>query len=173
MAVKQMQEPEYDEFNSPIPGQSLTDEPGKWAWEQPPRYSKVEDVADVLMERLFEKENTKQILTMLDSGIPVEGVAKTILFTGFAEGEYSPDVMILLGRLVFEAILTIGMIGKVGDLKIRLSPEEKEKDDFNFEMAQIKFAQKMANKPKKKEEVKEDKEQDAMGIMAKPMEEEE
>jgi len=31
----------------------------------------------------------------------------------------------------------------------------------------------MANKPKKKEEVKEDKEQDAMGIMARPMEDKE
>jgi len=81
--------------------------------------------------------------------------------------------MILLGRLVFEAILTIGMIGKIDNLKIKLTPDEKENDDFNFEMAQLKFAQKMANKPKKKEEVKEDKEQDAIGIMAKPMEDEE
>ena len=40
-------------------------------------------------------------------------------------------------------------------------------------MAQLKFAQKMADKPKKKEEVKEDKEQDAMGIRASPMEDKE
>ena len=173
MAIQPIKEPDYDEFNAPIPGQALTDEPGKWAWENPPRYSRVDEVADILMERLFEKGNTKQILTMLDSGVPVEGVAKTILFTGFAEGEYSPDVMILLGRLVFEAILTIGMIGKIDNLKIKLTPDEKENDDFNFEMAQLKFAQKMADKPKKKEEVKEDKEQDAMGIMARPMEDKE
>jgi len=78
MAVQQIKEPDYDEFNAPIAGQSLTDEPGKWAWENPPRYSRVDEVADILMERLFEKGNTKQILTMLDSGVPVEGVAKTL-----------------------------------------------------------------------------------------------
>jgi hypothetical protein len=30
-------QPEFDPFNTPIPGQSLTDEPGNYPWEHPPR----------------------------------------------------------------------------------------------------------------------------------------
>ncbi len=29
----------FDPFDVPIPGESLTDEPGKWPWEQPPKYT--------------------------------------------------------------------------------------------------------------------------------------
>ena len=35
-----------DQLDAPIPGQSLTDEPGKWAWERPARFSSVEECFD-------------------------------------------------------------------------------------------------------------------------------
>ena len=31
-----IKQPEYDPFDAPIPGQSLTDEPGNYPWEHPP-----------------------------------------------------------------------------------------------------------------------------------------
>jgi len=170
MAKPQIPEMEYDEFNAPIPGQSLTDEPGKNAWERPPRYAKVEEVADLLMEKIFQKENVERIIMMLEAGVPVEGVAKTIIFSGFSEGQFTPDIGVLVGRLVFEAILTIGMISEVKNLKITLKPQDTEKNNFEFEMGQLKFAKEIADRPKegdKKEVAKEENK----GLMAKPMEE--
>ena len=42
-----IQESEYDEFSAPIPGQSLTDEPQNYPWEQPPRYTDFEEIAEI------------------------------------------------------------------------------------------------------------------------------
>lgn len=174
MARPQPPELEYDEFSASIPGESLTKEPGSASWETPPRYTQVEDVADILMKKIFEKENTKRIMMMLDAGIPVEGVAKTILFAGFSEGQFTPDVAILVGRLVFEAILTVGVIGKVENLRITLEPQNRENDDFEFEMGQLKFAKKIADNGVDVEEKEADKEDtENSGLMARPMEDEE
>ena len=52
MARPQPPELEYDEFSASIPGESLTKEPGSASWETPPRYTQVEDVADILMKKM-------------------------------------------------------------------------------------------------------------------------
>ena len=57
-----MQEPQYDKFSAPIPGQSLTDTPGKWAWEQPPQFTSFEEAADATMQRMFTNKNTKNVI---------------------------------------------------------------------------------------------------------------
>ena len=170
MAKPQVPEMEYDAFNAPVPGQSLTDAPGGNAWERPPRYTKVGEVADVLMKKIFQKENVRQTLIMLDSGLSVEAVAKTILFAGFSEGQFTPDVAILVGRLVFEAVLTIGIIGEIKNLKITIKPQDREKNDFEFEMGQLKFAKSIAERTKSngKKDIKEKNKEANMGLMTRP-----
>jgi len=173
MAEPIVPEMEYDEFNSPIPGQSLTDEPGNAKWENPPRYTKVEEVSEMIMKKVFNKEAVKNILMMLEAGIPVEGVARTIVFAGYAEGQYNPDVGVLIARLTFEAVLTIGVVGKVKNLKITLKPKDTEKNDFAFEMGQLKFAKEIADNMGKQDLKKADdetiKEMGGISLMSKPM----
>ena len=41
-----------DQLDAPIPGQSLTDEPGKWAWERPARFSSVEECLDYVVNQI-------------------------------------------------------------------------------------------------------------------------
>ena len=171
MAEQQIPEMEYDEFSAPIPGQSLTDEPGNAKWENPPRYAKVDEVADVLMKRIFNKKSVKNILMMLEAGIPVEGVARTIVFAGYSEGQYNSDVGVLIARLAFESVLTIGLLGKVKNLKITLKPQDQDDNDFEFEMGQLKFAKEIAEKmgskdTEKKEEVVEETNNES--LMARP-----
>ena len=43
-------------FDAPIPGQSLTDEPGNYPWEHSPQYPTVEDASHVIWERLHREE---------------------------------------------------------------------------------------------------------------------
>ena len=164
----QVPEMEYDEFNAPIPGQSLTDEPGNAKWENPPRYAKVDEVSNVLMKKIFNKKSVKNILMMLEAGVPVEGVARTIVFAGYAEGQYNPDVGVLIARLAFEAVLTIGIVGKVKNLKITLKSKDKDNNDFEFEMGQLRFAKEIADKMGKKEEVKKEDKDNNVSLMARP-----
>ena len=169
MAEQQIPEMEYEEFNAPIPGQSLTDDPGNAKWENPPRYADIGEVSTVLMKKIFNKKSVKNILMMLEAGVPVEGVARTIVFAGYAEGQYNPDV-------AFESVLTIGVVGKVKNLKITLKPRDEDKNDFEFEMGQLKFAKEIAEKMGKKDTKDADEgtteEMDNMSLMSRPTTEE-
>jgi len=176
MAEQQIPEMEYEEFNAPIPGQSLTDDPGNAKWENPPRYADIGEVSTVLMKKIFNKKSVKNILMMLEAGVPVEGVARTIVFAGYAEGQYNPDVGVLIARIAFESVLTIGVVGKVKNLKITLKPRDEDKNDFEFEMGQLKFAKEIAEKMGKKDTKDADEgtteEMDNMSLMSRPTMEE-
>ena len=39
---------------------------------------------------------------MLDSGVPVEGIVRTIVFAGFMEGKYTPDVGFILAEPIMK-----------------------------------------------------------------------
>jgi len=79
-------------FDTPVPGQSLTDEPGNYPWEHPPTYVTSDGAADHLWNRMSEPEFAEQIIAMLDAGVPVEAIGRTVLFGGFLKGKFSPDV---------------------------------------------------------------------------------
>ena len=169
-------EPEYDRFSTPIPGQSLTDEPGKWSWEQPPQFASLEEAADATMQRLFTDKNSKNIIMMLEAGVPVEGIARSIVFAGFQAGAYSVDVALMLTPMVTEAVLTIGTIAEVKDMKLSMKPKSQKQDNFEVGMADAKFVKFLSERTQKDltkvKEVQEQDEKPATGLMSRPTEEE-
>ena len=62
-------------FDTPIPGQSLTDEPGNYPWEHPATYVTTDGAADHLWNRMSEPEFAEQIIAMLDAGVPGAGMS--------------------------------------------------------------------------------------------------
>ena len=79
-------------FDAPIPGQSLTDTPGNSSWEHPPQFAKVEAAAEYIWDRLHSEEMLDQVITLLRNNVPVEALVRMVLFGGFSEGKWSPDV---------------------------------------------------------------------------------
>ena len=73
-------------FDAPIPGQSLTNTPGNYPWEHPPQYTNIKEASEYVWDVLHKEKNADQVLTFLKNGIPVEAIARTILFGGFMEG---------------------------------------------------------------------------------------
>ena len=169
-----IQESEYDEFSAPIPGQSLTDEPQNYPWEQPPRYTDFEEIAELTMAKIFSKKNTKNIIMMLEAGIPVEGVARSIVFGGFLEGQYSVDIALLLTKVVFEAVMTIAGVAKVDDLRLTVNNDDEIQNDFEVSMADSKFRRELEKRTET--DLKEIKQQTpkevepTMGLMTRPSE---
>ena len=56
-----MKEQEYKEgvgnpFDSPVPGQSLTDTPGNYPWEHPPQFVDPEEATEYIWVTLHRKE---------------------------------------------------------------------------------------------------------------------
>lgn len=115
-------------FDTPIPGQSLTDEPGNYPWEHPPQYVTTDGAADHLWNRMSEPEFAEQIIAMLDAGVPVEAIGRTVLFGGFLKGKFSPDVAFIIAEPVMKMIATIGVIAGVKDIKMSMDDITNKKE---------------------------------------------
>ena len=115
-------------FDTPVPGQSLTDEPGNYPWEHPPQYVTTDGAADHLWNKMSEPEFAEQIIAMLDAGVPVEAIGRTVLFGGFLKGKFSPDVAFIIAEPVMKMIATIGVIAGVKDIKMSMDDITNKKE---------------------------------------------
>lgn len=95
-------------FDAAIPGQSLTAELGSRPWQQPAQYTTVEEALDYYIPRLQSDEVSKQLLDVLEMGIPVTTVANTMQLGSVMEGKHSVDVGMLILPVLVELIMLIG-----------------------------------------------------------------
>ena len=160
-------------FDSPIPGESLTKTPGNAAWENPPQYVNVDEASEYIWEKLHEEKFLDQVVSFLANDVPIEAIARMILFGGFVEGKWTPDVAILLSEVVFKQIMAIGMNAGVKNMKMFLkdtSNNQFHKEFIQFKMEKDKLQKTPDDKKIKKfvEEVK--KELEPSGLMEKETE---
>lgn len=94
-------------FGRPIPGQSLTDKYRNSAWQSPPQHVELDKALDYLFDKLTERYQLKQLLHIFDSGMSVEAITRTILFTGFTQGKWTPTLMMMLYRPLLLLIATL------------------------------------------------------------------
>ena len=140
--MDKFREAENNPFDAPVPGQSLTDTPGNYPWEHSPQYTDTSEAADYVWDRLSQPEFAEQVIAMLDAGIPVEAIGRIIIFAGFTEGKWTPDVAFIIAEPVMKMIAAVGIHG--GVKKFRMSMQDltnekqmqsiskikKNKDDF-------------------------------------------
>jgi len=117
--MDQLKEAPNNPFDAPVPGQSMTDKPGSAAWEHPPQYTNTAEAADFVWDQLSTPEFAEQVIAMLDAGIPVEAIGRIILFGGFTEGKWTPDVAFIIAEPVMKMIVAVGLQG--GVKKFRMS----------------------------------------------------
>ena len=120
--MDQFKEGQDNPFDAPVPGQGLTDNPGNYPWEHPPQYTDTEEATDFLWDRLHRPEFAEQVIAMLDAGIPVEALGRIIIFNGFMEGKWTPDVAFIIAEPLMKMIATMGM--RAGVDNIRMSMED-------------------------------------------------
>lgn len=125
----------FDKINalSAPPGHSLTDEPGRWAWERPPVYADPNDAIDYLTDAIEDDPKQRDgILKLLLAGITVEEMVNQIAFKGFMYGYYSPDVAYLIkpaiGIFLYNMALEEGFEPQMFVEKM----EDEEVDDVAF-----------------------------------------
>ena len=155
-------QPEFDPFSAPIPGQSLTDEPGNYPWEHAPKNTDPETIVNDLFMRMTQPE---ALLVMLDAGVPVEAIVRVMVFTGFAEGEFNPDVGFIIIEPLMEAVATIGLRAGVKNLKLSISDTGNK--DFRKTMSELKLANEQKEMPMPAKEIENKK---PKGLLAKPEE---
>lgn len=81
-----------DRFMKPVPGWSLTQPPGKWPWEQPPRSVDPDEVVEKLITRMQEPKVEENYVKLMFAGVSIEEIVHSVSVAGFMNGEFSPDV---------------------------------------------------------------------------------
>ena len=168
--MDELKESPNNPFDAPVPGQSLTDKPGSAAWEHPPQYTNTAEAADFIWNQLSSPEFAEQVIGMLDAGIPVEAIARVILFGGFTNGKWSPDVAFIIAEPVMKMIATVGFLGGVKKLRISID-DMTNKNELNSIMDIKNKKEKFAKAAKNIAEDKPKIEQ--KGLMAAPQPEQE
>ena len=164
-------EVEYSPFDTPVPGQSLTEEPGNYPWEHAPQFTDVQEVMDNLYDSLTRPKNAQQLIAMLDAGVPVEAVVRVITFAGFMEGKFNPDVGFTIIEPLMNLVSAIGI--RAGVDKLKLSLEDLSNQEFISDMADLKDANEEIAKISKNIATDTPKAKKPQGLLAKPQTQEE
>ena len=168
MALERQQNP----FDAPVPGQSLTDSPKNYMWENPSRFSKIEDASIHIWERLQRKDTLAKIIMMLETGVSVESLTRVIIFSGFMEGAFSVDLAILLTPVVQKMITSIGKAAGIKEIKLTRPKQKKTQKVLQDIFKSKNFAddiRRMESSKKKEKENEEEEEMEEMnkGLMAR------
>ena len=79
------------------------------------------EASEYIWDKLTEPLFAQQVIAMLDAGIPVEAITRIIIFSGFSEGKWTPDVGFMLAETVVKMVATIGFTGGVKKFKISMT----------------------------------------------------
>lgn len=107
-------------MSGPVPGQSLTHAPKNNAWEKPAQFHTPEDAMNFLMNQILQPQNTKQMLGMMDAGMPIEAIARSVIFTGFSTGKWTPDTGMLIYKPFMLTLIALAHRAGINDVPITM-----------------------------------------------------
>ena len=103
-------------FSAPTPGESLTtptDMPK--AWERPPQYIDQGNAMEAVYMELTQIENLKKLIDLIDEGTALDEIAQVVLYKGYSEGKWNPDLMMLLIEPTLYLLIAIADYADIKD----------------------------------------------------------
>ena len=131
-----MEQKQYDQegleflgqMQRPIPGQSLTNSPDSpYPWEQPPEFTETQPAIESLYVSLTEDDAYEAIVDLIDADNTIADAAQVVLYAGFEEGLWNPDLMTLLIEPTMYLIM--GLVERAGRLEYKIDREPEVEDE--------------------------------------------
>jgi hypothetical protein len=113
-------------LSAPIPGQSLTVEPGSVPWEQPPQYTTLAEVVGFYTEKMDNPDVILELLDVIERDIPILTIVNTFTKTSLMNGYHTVDLGFLVTPILVEMIKTIA---ELNDVPYVISYEDKNKKE--------------------------------------------
>lgn len=113
-------------MTAPIPGMSLTREPGNAPYEQPPLYNTAEEALAFYMEMLNDEDKVDDVLFTLENGYPVEALVDAMTSVGVMEGYHTVDVKILVAPVLHEWFVNLATASGIS-FKETVGPSREER----------------------------------------------
>jgi len=130
------------QFEKPIPGSSLTssvDNPKPF--EKAPEITKQADGINYLFLKLTDEEQYPKVMSSIREGVPLSEIAQLVLFEGFSQGKWNPDMVLLL----FEPLIYMLMaLSEKVQIEYVLYPNEEKDDEVLDEEQSVELLRKIA-----------------------------
>ena len=122
----QFEEKGVNPFNAPIPGESLTSPPSmQKGWERPPEHTDQYEAMESLYMELTDEDELFDLIKLIDDRQPLDEIAQIILYRGYTQGMYSPDLMLML---IEPTLYLLIAIADYADIKDYVLYEGEEND---------------------------------------------
>lgn len=95
-------------LSGPIPGMSLTTEPGNRPWENPPQIVKLEDAVEFYAEKILDPDKQDAILNAFAEEISIESMADMITTSAVMDGIHTIDLAVLVNPVIQEMFRYVG-----------------------------------------------------------------
>jgi len=118
-------------FERRIPGQSLTNDPeNPKAFEKPPQYTDRTEVLENYFEMLTEEETYLSIMDSLEEGVTVMEIVQVLIFQGFQDGLFNPDMMLMVAEPL---AYMIAALAERADVDFVIMNDDEDEDDEDEE----------------------------------------
>jgi hypothetical protein len=118
-------------LSAPIAGQSLTDTPKNYPWENPPQMADYEEVTKYYIGRLADQDVMDDLAVLFDGGMPITPLVESITTMGVMEGLHTVDVSLIvapvLHAFIKASMLEYGIDAKDDTYNPERDPTEREK----------------------------------------------
>mgnify|MGYP003127961289 FL=1 len=111
-------------FSAPTPGESLTtptDMPK--AWERPPQFIDQGNAMEAVYMELTEIDNLRKLIDLIDEGTALDEIAQVVLYKGYTEGKWTPDLMMLLIEPTLYLLIAIADYADIKDYTLYTGEE--------------------------------------------------
>jgi hypothetical protein len=176
--------PQVDAGNlsGPVPGMSLTTEPGNRPWENPPQIVKIEDAVEFYSEKILDPEKQDAILNAFAEDISIESMADMITTSAVMDGIHTIDLAVLVNPVIQEMFRYVGDANGIKytdsfeelDKQKRIPAHEARKivEEIAKEMDAGKVPPIPSTAPRTEMPMEAEAPMPRRGLMAKPMSEE-
>ena len=98
---------EVSNFGAPIPGQSLFSAPGERPWERPSELNTVDEALSFYFTSMRDPEIIDDLMTVVDMGIPLEPIVKTMYMSSVMRGLHNLDVGLIVAPVLTEFLAAV------------------------------------------------------------------
>lgn len=105
----------FSYLNGPVPGMSLTSEPGNRPWENPPELVTIEEAIEYYADKILRADPIvmDNVLDILEAGIPIRNMANILQTTSVMQGRHTLDVGFLVAPVIEEMLMSVCDINNV------------------------------------------------------------
>lgn len=147
------------------PGNSWTDAPKTWPWQNPPKLVNVDEIAQQYIDRMSSNTMINSMLDVLDTNVPLASMAEAMMLSGVGAGIHTIDAGILVMPVIIEMLKTAA---EMHDVKYKMFAEDElEKSEIDMRVINAAIKRAMSIKEVTPEEAESEPIVELSGLMAR------